>query len=139
MSAIVESIEIARRPEDVFSYVTDPSHLSEWQESVVSVKRDEQVPDSVHWRGEITRQVGPRRIPMRVELIAKNPPNSWAVRGINGPVRGMVAGAIEGVDEGERSRVTLTLDFKASGSGSCSCRSSCDGRRERRCQRTSGG
>ena len=29
MAAIVESIEISRRPEDVFSYVTDPSHLPE--------------------------------------------------------------------------------------------------------------
>ena len=31
MAPIVESIEISRSPEDVFSYVTDPSHLPEWQ------------------------------------------------------------------------------------------------------------
>jgi hypothetical protein len=31
MAPIVESIEISRRPEDVVSYVTDPSRLSEWQ------------------------------------------------------------------------------------------------------------
>ncbi len=31
MALIVESIEISRRPEDVFSYVTDPSRLPEWQ------------------------------------------------------------------------------------------------------------
>jgi len=37
MAPIVESIEISRSPEDVFPYVTDPSHLPEWQESVVSV------------------------------------------------------------------------------------------------------
>jgi uncharacterized protein YndB with AHSA1/START domain len=117
MSAIVESIEIGRRPEDVFSYVTDASHLSEWQESVVSVERDEQVPESVHWRGVVTRQVGPRRIPMRVEVTAENPPNGWLVRGLDGPVRGMVTGAIERLDEGERSRVTITLDFKAYGIG----------------------
>ncbi len=117
MSAIVESIEIARRPEDVFSYVTDPSHLSEWQESVVSVKRDETVPASVRWRGVVTRQVGPKRIAMGVELAAENPPNNWTVRGIDGPVRGMVAGVIETLDQGERSRVTLTLNFKAYGIG----------------------
>jgi hypothetical protein len=41
MAAIVESIEISRRPEDVFAYVTDPSRLPEWQESVVSVRRED--------------------------------------------------------------------------------------------------
>jgi hypothetical protein len=33
VAAIVESIEIQRRPEDVFSYMTDPSHLAEGQEA----------------------------------------------------------------------------------------------------------
>ena len=37
MAPIVESIEVSRRPADVFSYVTDSSHLPEWQESVVRV------------------------------------------------------------------------------------------------------
>ncbi len=37
MTTIVESVEISRTPADVFAYVTDPSHLPEWQESVVDV------------------------------------------------------------------------------------------------------
>jgi hypothetical protein len=37
MAAIVGSIEIARRPEDVFAYATDSSRFPEWQASVVSV------------------------------------------------------------------------------------------------------
>ena len=40
MAPIVNSVEISRRPEDVFAYVTDPTHLPEWQESVVSVRAD---------------------------------------------------------------------------------------------------
>lgn len=36
MAPIVSNIEIARSPEDVFTYITDPSRLAEWQESVVS-------------------------------------------------------------------------------------------------------
>jgi uncharacterized protein YndB with AHSA1/START domain len=40
MTAIVESIEIARRPEDVFSYATDFSRFLQWQGSVVSVRRE---------------------------------------------------------------------------------------------------
>jgi uncharacterized protein YndB with AHSA1/START domain len=47
MAATLESVEISRRPEDVFRYVTDPSHLSEWQVSVVSVLRDGDTPVTV--------------------------------------------------------------------------------------------
>ena len=32
MPPIVLTIEIARPPDEVFSYVTDPSRFSEWQE-----------------------------------------------------------------------------------------------------------
>jgi len=39
MAAIVESIDISRRPEDVFSYVADPSHQPEWNEHVVSARQ----------------------------------------------------------------------------------------------------
>jgi uncharacterized protein YndB with AHSA1/START domain len=38
MTAIVESIEIARRPEEVFSYMTDFSHFHEWHAGVVSAR-----------------------------------------------------------------------------------------------------
>ena len=40
MAAIVSSIEIARPPQEVFSYVTDPSRLTEWQESVVTARAE---------------------------------------------------------------------------------------------------
>jgi hypothetical protein len=36
MGAIVRSIEISGRPEDVFAYVTDLSHFPEWQGGVES-------------------------------------------------------------------------------------------------------
>lgn len=35
MTPIVWRIEIARPPEEIFSYVTDPSRFSEWQKGVV--------------------------------------------------------------------------------------------------------
>jgi len=44
VAPIVSSIEIARPPEDVFSYVTGPSRLAEWQESVVSTRIEESGP-----------------------------------------------------------------------------------------------
>lgn len=36
MAATVESIEISRRPEDVFTYVLEPLYYAEWDNSVVS-------------------------------------------------------------------------------------------------------
>ena len=35
MSPIVLTIEIARPPNEVYSYVTDPSRFTEWQEDAV--------------------------------------------------------------------------------------------------------
>ena len=40
MAAIVGSIEIARRPEDVFAYATDSSRFPEWKASAVSVRQE---------------------------------------------------------------------------------------------------
>jgi uncharacterized protein YndB with AHSA1/START domain len=117
MAPIVESIEISRRPEDVFSYVTDPSRLPEWQESVVSVRREDEAPVAVGSRVVVTRRVGRREAAMTMELTELNPPSSWAVRGIDGPVRGIAKGTIEPLGDGERSRMTIVLDFEGHGIG----------------------
>jgi uncharacterized protein YndB with AHSA1/START domain len=118
MAPIVESIEISRRPEDVFPYITNPSRLPEWQESVVDVRREESAPIAVGSRVVVTRRVGRRKLQMTAELAELNYPSSWAVRGVDGPVRGMVKGTIEPIGEGgERSRVSIELEFEAHGIG----------------------
>lgn len=117
MASMVESIEISRSPADVFSYVTDPAHLPEWQESVVSVRREGDAPITAGSRVAVTRRIGRRERAMTAELTELNPPTSWAVRGIDGPVRGNVRGTIEPLDDGMRSRVTIELDFEGHGIG----------------------
>ena len=117
MAPIVASVEIARRPEDVFAYITDPSHLPEWQDSVVRVKTEAGAPTGGGSRSVVTRRVGPREIDMTTDLVDLNPPRSWRVRGVDGPVRGNVQGTIEPLDGGARSRVTLDLDFEGHGIG----------------------
>jgi hypothetical protein len=54
---------------------------------------------------------------MTMEMTELNPPRSWAVRGIDGPVRGIVNGTVEPLDDGARSRVTIELDFEGHGLG----------------------
>jgi uncharacterized protein YndB with AHSA1/START domain len=117
MSAIKESVDISCRPEEVFSYVTDPSHLPEWQESAVSVRPVGDAPLAVGSRVVVTRRIGRRDIPMTSEVTELDPPRSWRIDGIDGPVRGHVKGTIEPLGDGERSRLTMSLDFEAHGIG----------------------
>ena len=117
MAPIVHSVEISRRPEDVFAYVTDPSRLAEWQESVVSSRLEGAGPRAVGSRVTVTRRIGRGERTMTAELTELSPPGSWAVRGIDGPIRGNVNGTVEPLDGGARSRVTISLDFEGHGIG----------------------
>jgi uncharacterized protein YndB with AHSA1/START domain len=116
MAPIVASVEISRRPEDVFAYITDPSHLPEWQESVIRVKTDDSATGGGS-RAAMTRRVGRREMDMTADITDLDPPKSWRVRGVDGPVRGNVKGTIEPLDDGARSRVTLELDLEGHGIG----------------------
>ena len=116
MAPIVQSIEISRRPEDVVSYVSDPSHLPEWQESVVSARREDDAAHAGGSKSVVTRRIGRRELVMTAEITV-NPPSGWAVRGTDGPVRGIVKGTIEPLADGQRSRVTIALDFEGHGIG----------------------
>jgi uncharacterized protein YndB with AHSA1/START domain len=117
MAPIIASAEISRSPGDVFAYVTDPSHLADWQESVVSVKTGESAPARAGSQAVITRRVGRREMKMTAEIADLDPPRSWRIRGVDGPVRGNVRGTIEPLDDGARSRVTIELDFEGHGIG----------------------
>jgi hypothetical protein len=117
MAAIVESIEIARRPDDVFSYATDFSCFPEWQGGVVSARTDGDAPFAVGSRAVVTRRVGPRELPRAEEIIEWNPPRTWAVRGIGGRLSAMAKGTIEPLDDGQRSHLTIALEFEAHGIG----------------------
>jgi uncharacterized protein YndB with AHSA1/START domain len=116
MAPIVSSIEIARPPEEVLSYVTDPSHIAEWQESAVSARREGSGPPDGGSRITVVRRMGRTERTMTVELEV-SPPGSWSVRGVDGPVRGNVNGTVEPLDDGARSRVTIELDFEGHGIG----------------------
>jgi uncharacterized protein YndB with AHSA1/START domain len=117
MAPIVSSIEIARPPEEVFAYVTDPSRLAEWQESLVSSRPESGGPPAVGMRAVMVRRVGRRERTMTMELTDFSAPRSWAARGIDGPIRAIVNGSVEPLDDGARSRATIELDFEGHGIG----------------------
>jgi uncharacterized protein YndB with AHSA1/START domain len=115
MAPIVNSIEISRRPEDVFAYVTDPSRLPEWQESVVSARAEG--PVGVGCKAIVTRRVGRMERTMASEITELAPPRTWRVRGLDGPIRGDVEGTVEPLGDGDRARATISLDLKGHGIG----------------------
>jgi len=117
MAPIVASIDISRRPEEVFAYMTDPSRFPEWQASVVSARRTDDAPLAVGSKTFVTRRVGPRQLRSTEEVEELHPPKSWRFRGVSGPVVGIAEGRVEPLDGGRRSRVTVALDFEAHGLG----------------------
>lgn len=117
MATIVESIEVSRRPEDVFSYATDFSNFPEWQGGVMSVRQEGDAPLGVGSRALVVRRVGPRTLARIEEITDLNPPRTWAVRGVGSPLTAHAEGTIEAVEDGERSRLTIALDFEAQGIG----------------------
>ncbi|HZD68076.1 MAG TPA: SRPBCC family protein [Actinomycetes bacterium] len=117
MAEIVESIDISRRPGDVFAYAADFSHFPEWQGGVVSVRREGDGPLAVGSRAIVTRQAGRRELARTEEIAELNPPRTWAVHGGGGPLIAIAKVTIEPLDAGQRSRVTMAIDFRAHGIG----------------------
>jgi uncharacterized protein YndB with AHSA1/START domain len=117
MAPIVNTVEINRRPEDVFAYVIDPERFPEWQDAVVRARRKDDGPVQQGSRIELTRRMGSREQTMTSELTEYNPPRSYAFRVIDGPVRALGNGRFEPVDDGNRTRFTFELDFEGHGIG----------------------
>jgi hypothetical protein len=51
------------------------------------------------------------------EITEYDPPHRWADRGIEGPIRAIVAVTVEPLAEGTGSRVSIELDFSGHGVG----------------------
>jgi uncharacterized membrane protein len=114
MAQIVESIEIARSPEEVFAYIDDLERHGEWQSQIVSVRRDTQGPTAVGTRATDVRRTPMGKQSVTYEITEHDPPRRAAFRGLNGPVRPVGTVVVEPVGDG-RSKVTLELDLEGHG------------------------
>lgn len=117
MAAITDTIEISRRPEDVFAYIDDLDRHGEWQEEIVSVRVEGGGPTKVGTRAIERRKVGGREQTVTYEITEHDPPRTFAFRGTDGPIRPVGKGTIEALDGGERSRFTIEFDFDAANFG----------------------
>jgi uncharacterized membrane protein len=115
MAPISESIEIDRRPEDVFAYLDDVERHGEWQEQIVGVERQDDGPLRVGSRVTETRRVPGGDRTMTYEVTEHDPPRESSFRVLDGPIRAEGTISIEPIGEGSRSKLTITIDFKGHG------------------------
>ena len=117
MPPMVSDIEIDRPPDEVFTYVTDPTRFPEWQRDVVRVHIEGGGPLGVGSRFTTTRRIGGVERTITQEITDATAPRSWAARGVDGPIRPTASVTVEPLDGGARSRLTFTLDFEGRGLG----------------------
>jgi hypothetical protein len=120
MPPVVASAEIERPAAEVFAYATDPTRFSEWQQGVLDGHMDgpanvAQSP-AVGAKCVTTRRIGGANRPSTSELVHIDPPRTWGVRGIDGPIRAAVDVLVEPVTD-SRSRLTISVDFTGHGIG----------------------
>lgn len=115
VNPITCSVEISRRPEEVFAYISDASRFPEWQEKVVSASAEGDMRRGT--RVTMIRLVGRRRLTFVNEVTDYDPPHSQGFRSISGAVRPTGAVTIEPLDNGARSRLTFKLEIQGAGLG----------------------
>ncbi|MGZ4289276.1 MAG: SRPBCC family protein [Gaiellaceae bacterium] len=104
------TIEIARRPEDVFSYLTDVSNLPAWQAGVRSATLHD-------GRIEESRSLFGRELSTTLEIVEQDEPRLFTLRALDGPVPFTVRHELEPADGGTRLTVTADGDVPGFAAG----------------------
>ena len=113
---ITSSVEIDRPPKEVFDYMDQLERHTEWQGSLVDVKRQTDGPTGVGTRAVETRK-GPGGGAYTYEITEYDPPWRVAFRGLDGAIRPTGKVRILPLDGLTRSRVTLELELEGFGIG----------------------
>jgi carbon monoxide dehydrogenase subunit G len=104
------TIEIARTPEDVFSYLTDVSNLPTWQAGVRSATLQD-------GRIEESRSLLGREFETTVEIVEQEEPRLFTLHALDGPVDLTVRHELEPTDGGTRMTVTAEGDVPGFAAG----------------------
>jgi len=117
MAPITESIEINRRPEDVFAYLDDVKRHGEWQEQIVNVEPQGDQPMGVGKRVRETRRVPGGDRTMTYEITEHDPPRQSSFKVLDGPIRAVGTVSVEPTGDGSQTKLTITIDFEGHGLG----------------------
>jgi uncharacterized protein YndB with AHSA1/START domain len=117
VAPIVSEVDVARPPDEVFRYVTDPSRFGEWQEGIVDAHIEGGGPQAVGSLCIMTRRIGGSDRTSTSRITELSPPRTWTIRGIDGPIRANVTVTVDPRQDGTQAHVTLQLDFQGHGLG----------------------
>jgi uncharacterized membrane protein len=117
MAPIVSSIEIDRKPDDVFAYVDDLAKHGEWQHQIVSVNVETEGPTRVGSRATEKRRLPGGTREISYEITEHDAPHKTSFRGVNGPIRPLGTLTVEPLDGGARSKLTLQFELTSHGLG----------------------
>jgi hypothetical protein len=115
VAPIVSEVDIARPPDEVFAFAIDPSRFREWQQGVVGGRTEGAL--GVGARCIMTRRIGGSERTSTSEITEYSPPATWAVHGIDGPIRADVRIRVEPRENESQSHLTISLDFAGFGVG----------------------
>jgi len=116
MAPAIASTVVDRPAAEVFAYATDPTRFQEWQQGVIDGHPDQPGPAQVGAKCVTTRRIGGANRVSTSEFTHIDPPRTWGVRGIDGPVRATVDVTVEPLTE-TSSRLTIVVDFDGHGIG----------------------
>jgi uncharacterized membrane protein len=114
---IAHSIEIDRRPEDVFAYLDPLERHGEWQREIVSTKIETNGPVGVGTRVREIRKIGGREQDTSYEITEHDPPRKTSFRGVVGPVRPVGTVTVQPVGDGSKARVSIEFNLVGHGIG----------------------
>jgi uncharacterized protein YndB with AHSA1/START domain len=116
MAPTLASTVVDRPAAQVFTYATDPEHFREWQQGLIDGHLDQPGPPRVGTKCITTRRIGGASRVVTSEVTHIDPPRTWGVRGIDGPIRVTVDVTVEPLTE-TSSRLTIAVDFDGHGIG----------------------
>ncbi|MGH3421134.1 MAG: SRPBCC family protein [Streptosporangiaceae bacterium] len=116
MAPTIASTVVDRPAPEVYAYATDPTHFPEWQHGVTGGHLDQDGPPQVGAKCRTTRRIGGANRAVTSELTHIDPPRTWGVRGIDGPIRATVDLTVEPLTP-TSSRLTIAVDFGGHGIG----------------------
>ena len=104
------TIEIARKPADVFSYLTDVSNLPDWQAGVKSAtQRDGRIEES--------RSMFGHELQTTFEIVDHEKPRLFTLRALDSPVPFTVRHELEPANGGTRLSITAEGDVPGFAAG----------------------
>ncbi len=102
MVKIEFSLAVERPPEEVFEYLTDPEHLPEWQAGVIEARKESESPMGVGTQMRDVRTFLGRKMESTVEVTAYDPPTTFGLKVLSGPVPFSVMHTLESTNGGTR-------------------------------------